>query len=295
MIYLTYLAAEDGTPIWHYVHPRIPDYILNTIAGKDHILIVNFLSAISMFGYDTLGSRLQVVEFENVKMTFRYINIGNKKLLAVALIDPKDNPRLIWKLFEKLVRTYEDEILKITPSDETIPEVSTVERISLLLTREFTKIIESRVRKINVLGRRDKKNLMVALALGLLFFFLTVGATYFLYKTYELLRPEKITLFFYTIVILNFIIPGIFIGFTTGYWKGALVNGIIVALIGLLTLTIIWLDPLTRAIIAVFSLSMETIILGILLVSAIIGAAMGLIAAFVAWFFIETRTLVQPP
>ena len=293
MIYLTYLASEDGAPVWNYAHPRIPDYIIEHIAGKDHSLIVNFITAVSMFGYDTLGSRLQVVEFENVKMTYRYITLDGRKLLAVAVVDLDDNPKLVWKIFDELIKKHKSEILEITPGDKLMLEKDTVDRVSMTLTREFTRIIDSRVRKISILGRRDQKNLIAGLILSLIFYFVMIGVTYVLYKSYDLLNPERIALFLYLVALSNFVIPGVFTGWVNGYWKGALLNALIVALIGLSTLTAIWWQALYNSIQAALRIPTETMILGIILVEAIIGAGMGLIAAFVAWFFVETRTLVN--
>jgi len=290
MIYLTYLASEEGTPIWFYVHPKIPDYILEKIAGKDHGLIVNFLSAVSMFGYDTLGGKLQIVEFEHVKMSYRYIDVNGKKLLAVALTDPMDNPKLVWKVFDEFIKKNQHHLEKIIPSEDLLLDKEVVDKTSMILNREFTKILENRVRLFKVLGKRDLRNLLVSLVLGIIFYAITIGITYGLYKSYNL--QNNPTLFFYILIFLNFIIPGVFIGWVTGYWRGALINGIIIALISILVLTAVWWAQLTTAVEALYHIGPETIMLGVLIVAGIIGGAMGLIAAFVAWFFVETRTLV---
>lgn len=290
MIYLTYLASEEGTPIWFYVHPKIPDYILEKIAGKDHGLIVNFLSAVSMFGYDTLGGKLQIVEFEHVKMSYKYIDVNGKKLLAVALTDPMDNPKLVWKVFDEFIKKNQHHLEKIIPSEDLLLDKEVVDKTSMILNREFTKILENRVRLFKVLGKRDLRNLLVSLVLGIIFYAITIGITYWLYKSYNL--QNNPTLFFYILTFLNFIIPGVFIGWVTGYWRGALINGIIIALISILVLTAVWWAQLTAAVEALYRIGPETIMLGVLIVAGIIGGAMGLIAAFVAWFFVETRTLV---
>lgn len=290
MIYLTYLASEEGTPIWFYVHPKIPDYILEKIAGKDHGLIVNFLSAVSMFGYDTLGGKLQIVEFEHVKMSYKYIDVNGKKLLAVALTDPMDNPKLVWKVFDEFIKKNQHHLEKIIPSEDLLLDKEVVDKTSMILNREFTKILENRVRLFKVLGKRDLRNLLVSLVLGIIFYAITIGITYWLYKSYSL--QNNPTLFFYILTFLNFIIPGVFIGWVTGYWRGALINGIIIALISILVLTAVWWAQLTAAVEALYRIGPETIMLGVLIVAGIIGGAMGLIAAFVAWFFVETRTLV---
>ncbi len=294
MLHLLYLASEDGTPIWHYVHPQIPEWIINKIAGKDHSLIVSFLSAISMFGYETLGTNLQTVIFENVKMIFRYTELGGEKLLAVALADLKDNPKVVWRIVDKLLSRYRDDVIGIIPDEKRLPAEEQVNRVSLILRRDLNKMLDAKVRKIKALGARDRRNLMLSLIAGIIFYFATVGITYALHKQFNLLRPDMMTTFFYIITLLNFIVPAIFIGWITGYWRGALFNGIIIAIIGLTTLAGLWWSVLVNAAQAWLKVGMEAIIFGVIIVSGIIGGAMGLIAAFIAWILVERRTLVPP-
>ncbi len=290
MIYLMYLASEEGTLIWHYVHPKIPDYILERVAGRDHSLMVNFLSAVSMFGYDALGSRVQIIEFEHVKMSYRYIDVDGVRILAVAITDPEDNPKLVWRVFESFLNRNKETLDKIIPGETGLIDQEEAEKASLILTRELTKTLESRVRKFEILGRRDTKNMLIGLVIGIIFYALTITTTYLLYSAYGL--QNDLTRFFELIILLDFILPGIFIGWVTGYWRGALINGIIVAMLSISVLTGIWWPQLVGAVRSIFNIGMEVIVIGVMIVAGIIGAAMGLIAAFIAWFFVEIRTFV---
>jgi len=290
MIYLMYLASEEGTLIWHYVHPKIPDHILERVAGRDHSLMVNFLSAVSMFGYDALGSRVQIIEFEHVKMSYRYLNIGGMRILAVAITDPEDNPKLVWNVFDAFLNKNKEQLEKITPGETGLIDQEEAEKASLILSRELTKTLEGRVRKFEALGRRDMKNMIIGLMLGIIFYAFTITATYLMYSAYGL--HNDLTKFFEIIVLLDFILPGVFIGWVTGYWRGALIDGIIVAILNISVLTGIWWLQLVGAIQSMFNIGMEVIAIGVIIVAGVIGAAMGLIAAFVAWFFVEIRTFV---
>ena len=290
MIYLTYLTTEEGTPVWFFVHPKTPDYIFDKIAGKDHSLIVNFLSAVSMFGFDTLGSRLQIVEFEHVKMSYRYIDFNGQKLLAVALTDLHDNISLVWNIFDKFMKKNYEKFSEIIPSESELLEKDKVDKFTKELQEDFEKMLQNRVRKIPALGKRDFKNLLISLIVGILFYSITIVITYFSFKTYNLQNDP--TTFFYLIIVLNFIIPAIFIGWLTGFWTGALLNGAIISTVNILVLSAIWWNQLVLAVSALFHVSLAVIAIGVLIVAGIIGAAMGLLAALVAWFLVETRTLV---
>lgn len=285
-----YLASEEGTLIWRYVHPKIPNHILERVAGRDHSLIINFLSAVSMFGYDALGSRVQIIEFEHVKMSYRYLDIDGMKMLAVAITDPEDNPKLVWNVFEAFLNKNKEQLSKIVPGETGLIDQGEAEKASLILSRELTKTLEKRVRKFEILGYRDIKNTVTGLVIGIIFYAFTITITYLMYSIFNL--QSDLTRFFEIIILLDFILPGAFIGFITGYWRGALINGIIIAMLSTSILTVIWWPQLVGAIQSIFNISMEVIVIGVLIVSGIIGAAMGLIAALVAWFFVETRTFV---
>ncbi len=290
MIYLMYLASEEGTLIWNYVHPKIPDHILERIAGRDHSLMVNFLSAVSMFGYDALGSRVQIIEFEHVKMSYRYIDLDGIRILAVAITDPEDNSKLVWSAFEDFLNKNRQYLERIVPGDAGLINQEGAEKASLILSRELTRTLERKVRKFEVLGRRDLKNMLIALVIGIVFYAISISITYVMYTSYGL--QYDLTEFFITIVFLDFILPGAFIGWITGYWRGALINGIIVAILSLTVLTAIWWPQLLGAVLSIFNIRPEIIIVGVVIVAGVIGAAMGLIAAFVAWYFVEIRTFV---
>jgi len=290
MIYLLYLAWEDGRPIWHYIHPEVPDEMIEYIAGKDHSVITGFISALSMFSYEMLGSRIQTVILETVKITYRYVELNGHKIIAVAVTDLKDNVRVVWKIIDRFLNEQKEEILKITKplqSDE-------YEKMSLKFESFFTKILKTCQRKIEVFAYRDLKSTLYSLITGLIIYAAMVGLVFLINKEFALTATERMDELLYVIILFNFIIPGILIGYVTGYTKGALLNSLLISVLTLLTLSAFWWDFIVGLSQNLLHVSKEAVLTGIILVSIVLGGGMGLIAAVVAWFVVETRTLVPP-
>ena len=293
MIHLLYIANEEGSRIWHFVHPKIREDILEKIAGKDHTAIANLCYALATFGYETLGTNLQVVVFENAKMIFRYIKIEeDKTYLAIAVVDLMDQPSTVWRKISSFIKRYRDDLMFLErTSQEPIP-IEEVERTKLKLRREFITILDKSVRKFSILGRRDSKNLAAALIISLVFYFIMVGITYWIYKFTPI--GSEMSSFAGVVFFLDFLLPAIFIGWITGYWKGGIINGLIVMIIALMVLASIWWDALVAISSSLLGLPSQALLAGILIASSILGGTMGLLAAATAWILVETRTLVPP-
>jgi len=293
MIHLLYIANEEGSRIWHFVHPKIREDILEKIAGKDHAAIANLCYALATFGYETLGTNLQVVVFENAKMIFRYIKIEeDKTYLAIAVVDLMDQPSTVWRKISSFIKRYKDDLMFLERiSQEPIP-IEEVERTKLKLRREFITILDKSVRKFSILGRRDSKNLVAALIISLVFYFIMVGITYWIYKFTPI--GSEMSSFAGVVFFLDFLLPAIFIGWITGYWKGGIINGLIVMIIALMVLASIWWDALVAISSSLLGLPSQALLAGILIASSILGGTMGLLAAATAWILVETRTLVPP-
>ncbi|MHA1616762.1 MAG: hypothetical protein ACTSX9_05585 [Candidatus Njordarchaeales archaeon] len=292
MIHLLYIANEDGTPIWHFVHPKIREDILDKIAGKDHAAITNLLYALATFGYETLGTNLQVVVFENAKITFRFVKMNERNLLVVAVIDLLDHPSTVWRILSKFIKKCKNDLEALARTSEELVSTSELEKAKIRLTRTLTELLEGSIRKIIALGTRDFKNLTLAFFLGLIFYFAMVGVTYWFYKFTSM--GNQMSTFAALVFLLDFLLPAVFIGWVTGYWKGAIINSLIVMVIALNTLAIIWWDALVAVATYFFSVSPQAVIVGVGLVGGILGGAMGLLAGLIAWLLVERRVLVPP-
>jgi len=290
MIYLLYIAWEDGRLIWHYIHPEIPEEIIEHIAGKDHRVISGFISALSMFSYEMLGSMIQTVTLETAKITYRYVELDGQKLIAVAVVDKEDHVKIVWKIIDEFLHAQKDEILKISKP----LEMSEYEKITLKFNSYLTKILKKRQRKPEIFAYRDKKSTLYALFTGLIIYLAMIGLVFFINREFALTAAGRIDELIYTIVLLNFIIPGIVIGYVTGYVRGALLNSLLISILTLLTLAALWWPVIVNIAQGILHISEEAVLTGIIIVSIVLGGGMGLIAATIAWFFVETRTLVPP-
>ena len=292
MLHLLYIADENGSMIWHFVHPKIRTDFLEKIAGKDHAAITNLSYALAMFGYETIGSNLQVVVFENAKLIFRYIPCCDKKLLVVAVVDLLDHPKAVWEIIEELVREGREDIENLLSTLEKPVSEQEIEKSKLKLTRILVSLLESRVRKIKILATRDYRNTIAALIPSILFYFLMAGLTIYLHQLYINMPANLLA---GLLVIFNFLIPSIFIGWVTGFRKGAVINSVIVTILSLYILAALWWNALVTIAYYIFGVTQETILVGIFVIGLILGEAMGLIARSIAWRFVESKTLIPIP
>jgi len=290
MIYLLYIAWEDGRLIWHYIHPEIPEEIIERIAGKDHSVITGFISALSMFSYELLGSRMQSVILENVKITYRYVELDGHKLIGVAITDLKDDMKLVWRIIDRFLREEKENILKM------MTQISSeeYERLSLIFKSHLTKILKKAQRKIEKLAHRDARSLVYSFLVSIAVYAVMIGLVYYLNKTFSLIELGRMDELVYLILMFNFIIPGVIIGYTTGWVKGTLINSILISILTLATLSLIWWPILVNIASSMLHISPEAVIIGIFFVALILGGGMGLVASIVAWLLVESRKLVPP-
>jgi len=164
------------------------------------------------------------------------------------------------------------------------------------LNKSMLKLLDSKKRNIEILASRDLKTVAIGLIPSLIVFFMMVGVTLWLASTYKLVpgpgNPGNAGLLIAAIVFLTFIIPSIVMGYAIGYREGTRWGGFGLGAISMILLSIIyWKNLLDWA----HGLGLEyylPFLLGIVIF--IVGSGMYMIGAWVAWMFIERKTLVPP-
>ena len=295
MIYLVYFTKESGELVWSFRHPLSPTELIAKVAGKDDVLISGFISAISGFGSETLGDKLQSIDFERVRLYFRYLHNKEKNILVTVVSDKEDAPEAIWDTITEFIKRNKQDLTELT-DEFSLLDSNRYNTIYARLNKSMLKLLDSKKRNIELLAPRNMRTVIIGLIPSLIVFFAMVGVTLWLASTYKLVpgpgNPGNAGVLIAIIVFLTFIIPSVVMGFTIGYREGTRWGGFGLGAISMVLLSIIfWKNLLGWA----HGLGLEYYLPFLLaIVIFIVGSGMYMIGAWVAWTFIERKTLVPP-
>jgi len=295
MIYLIYVTKESGELIWSFKHPLSPTDLVSKIAGRDDVLISGLISAISSFGSETLGDRLQSIDFERYTLSFKYLPINGEHLLVAVVSDKSDSSVAVWRAIQEFFNKHKKEI-NVLADELSFLDPDKQNKLLVKLNRDMTKLLESKKRSPEILAYRNNKTLAIGLIPSLIVFFVMYFITDWLTDIYNLYpNPStgqgNVGALIGLIVGLMFILPSVVMGYTIGFKEGARKGGLGLSAVGFIVLTIRYYNNLiswaSNPIINVVYL----LPLILLVVIYVVGAAMGSIGAFVAWHLVEKKTL----
>jgi len=291
MIYLAYFTKESGELIWSFRHPMSPTDLIAKIAGKDDVLISGLISAISGFGSETLGDKLQSIDFERVRLYFRYMKLNDQNILVTVISDKEDAPEAIWDTISEFIEKNRKELLDLA-EELGLLDAKKYDMINIKLNKSMLKLLDSRKRSISLLAYRNTRTIILGLIPPLIVFIAMFFVTLIIKEQYSLLETRRIGELIATIVFLMFILPSFVMGFSIGYREGTRYGGLGLGAIGLIALSIYyWKALLDWA----HGLGLEYYLPFLLaIVIFILGSAMGTIGSFIAWHFVEKKTLVPP-
>ena len=290
MIYLVYFTKESGELLWSFRHPLAPTELIAKVAGKDDVLISGFISAISGFGSETLGDKLQSIDFEKVRLYFRYMNIDGTSLLTTVIADREDAPEAIWDTIKEFIEKNKKELLELADELSFLDSEKQMKTIAKL-NKSMLNILDSKKRNIEILANRDTKTVLIGLIPTLIVFFALYLVVDWAYAHYEIFSTRWDVLLG-TIVFLLFIIPSIIMGYAIGYREGARLGGLGLSAVGIVVLSLRYYPKLIEIAEPMNIVYLLPFLL--LIVIFILGSAMGSLGSYVAWYFVERKTLTPP-
>lgn len=293
---MIYVTKESGELIWSFKHPLSPTDLVSKIAGRDDVLISGLISAISSFGSETLGDKLQSIDFERYTLSFRYIPVDGEHLLVAVVSDKSDSSEAVWRVIQEFFNKHRKEI-KIIADELSFLDPDKQNKLLVKLNRDMTKLLESKKRSPEILAYRNNKTLAIGLIPPLIVFFIMYFVTDWLKVKYQLYpNPEagiqgNVGLLIGLIVVLMFILPSVIMGFTIGFREGARKGGLGLSAVGFIVLSIRYYNDLINMAKNPYLNILYALPAILLVVIYVVGAAMGSIGAFVAWHLVEKKTL----
>ncbi|MHA1664957.1 MAG: hypothetical protein ACTSVW_03915 [Candidatus Njordarchaeales archaeon] len=291
MIYMVYISKSTGELIWSFKHPKAPKDVLGSIAGKEDSLISGFISAITNFGYETIGDRIQSMDFMKIKMLYRYVMIGEENLLIVAITDREDIPATVWRIINSFISQSQGIIKKMI--EPLLLQPGELDEIYNKLETNFLNYLNRYVRKIPQIAYRNNQTIIIGMLSGIISFFLMFLVTLWINDVYGLYSSGRFETLLYVIFFNNFLIPSLVIGWVTGFARGALIASAFTSVVVIVSLSINFSDVIF-SFAGAWNIGMA-VVFGVLVVAFIIGAAMGIISSTFARMFVESRTLIPPP
>ena len=297
MIYLFYIAEAGGIPIWKYEHPRTPDEIIENITGRDDAIVVGYLSTISHFSKTTLGSQVQMINLGKYNMYYWYFRIDNKDMIGLVVCDAKDKKEAVLRVIEKFIednydsfKEFVDLVTGNIPEDEEAARK--VEILSKKLSGRFQEFLDSNVRSLKYLSMRDFRTILIGSITAYAFFLVMLLITFYLDSTYQWFARGEMGILVSVIVVLDFLLPAVVLGYTVGFRDGALIGGLITGIAMVSTVLFIYHEH-------VYAWSLQWkmglfLYPAILVLIFVIGGIIGLIASFIGENLVEKRTLVIP-
>ncbi|GEM_PF-3626400 len=283
------VSTETGICKWDFIHPDTHEDLFEHLKSViDYIPSMTY-SIVSVISKELFGEQLRRMEFSEMQIVMGRLTHRDRDYYVLFLADIKDHPKALWRIFNRFYEEEKELFDKVL--SEGIVDVADLNR----LRTAFAAFLVDYFRN-NVLGRRDLKAFAVGLILSIAIIGGLVGISWLINHIYHLVdRAETWLAYVYMILIMNFIMPGPFVGYITQYRKHAeavsLINGFLWATIT----SIIYHRALLASIKNTFNIIVGTweLILFTIVSGAIYGAVLVLISTIFAIFF-EHRKLTAP-
>ena len=284
------VSSQTGVCKWDFIHPDTHEELFEHLKSVIDYIPPMTYGIVSVVSKELFGDQLRRMEFSEMQIIIGKLTHGDKDYYVIFLADIKDHPKAVWRIFNKFYEEEKplfDKVLAETPVD--------IEDLNRLRSA-FAAFLVDHFRKNPLLGARDTKSFIVSLLLSTAIMGILVGISWLINHIYHLVdQAETWLAYIYMVLIMNFIMPGPFIGYFTQYRKHAeavsLINGFLWASIT----SMIYHAPLIAGLKNTFGIEVGAmeVALFTMISGGIYGAVLALISAVFAVYF-EHRKLTCP-
>lgn len=284
------VSEGGGVPKWDFIHPDTPKPLRERLEKYRELAASFIYGIITAFGGEIVGDRLRELRLSEIKTIFMKIDHKGAIFYAVFIVDIKDHPSAVKKIFMKFYKKYYNEFDEVLMGITT--PISTIER----LRTAMSQFLVPYARKSRAFGARDTVHMLSSYVISLTITGLLAGLVWLYNHLFHLMEtdPMKIVaLSFFTL----FIIPAIPIGFLTQFRKNAIIVSYLNSLSIVVGAALLWQDMLRSSAASILGEQPESII--ILGAAGLVGIMLGTVLAFLsmmlASFFEHSRLTALRP
>ena len=284
------VSEGGGIPKWDFIHPDTPEPLRERLEKYRELAASFIYGIITAFGGEIVGDRIRELRLSEIQTIFMKLNHKGAIFYVVFIIDIRDHPAAVKKIFLKFYKKYYNEFDEVLMG--VTASIASIER----LRTAMSQFLVSYARKSRAFGARDTVHMLSSYVVSLMVTGLFAVIVWLYNHLYHVMETDPIRIVALVFFML-FILPAVPIGFLTQFRK----NAIIVAYLNSLSIVVgaafLWQDMLRSSAASILGEQPESVvILGAAgLVGIMLGTVLAFLSMFIASFFEYTRlTSLRP-
>jgi len=281
------VSEGGGVPKWDFIHPDTPKPLRERLEKYRELAASFVYGIITAFGGEIIGDRIRELRLSEIQTIFMRLRHGGAMYYVVFIVDIRDKPAAVYRIFMKFYRRYRDAF------DEIFTEVavptSTIER----LRNAMAQFLVPYARKSRTFGARDLRHMLSSYMVSVIITTILAIIVWGINKIYNLKATQPMTLVALAFTML-FMVPSIPIGFLTQYRRLAVVVAYLNSLSVVVGAALLWQDILRSGAASILGRPPESMV--IIGAAALVGVMLGTVLAFLSILiagFYEARKLTS--
>ncbi|MEX2688910.1 MAG: hypothetical protein Q6351_001135 [Candidatus Njordarchaeum guaymaensis] len=308
MIYYFQILHPRGTPIYtYYDEHKAPMDLhrfvikkLRELSAREILVprealnaaIGGLITSMRMFG-DEFSEKLQRIEYAYIQIVLTPVTIADNIYWIVAIADIEDPPGAIKRILMNYVRRNKRDIERLSKAAlGDLRDAPIGEEYHMLihkLNQNAENMLRDRVRKYKILQNKDFTAMLAGIIVGITAFLGIIIGVNTINQSFHLIAlTDSETIL--NLILVAIFAPAILTGLTIGYRRGALIGGFVAGIVGMIIISIIYMNYLI-VIVDYLNLSPIGAISGVSLATFLLAAVFSLIS-FAVSYGIDLTTLV---
>lgn len=265
------VSEEGGVYKWYFIHPDTPEPLREKLEKSKELAGGFIYGIINAFGGEIIGDRVRELRLSEVKAIFMKLDHKDTTYYVFFIVDIRDNPSAVKKIFMKFYRKYYEEFDKILMKPDEYIE----ERLRIAMAQFLTQY----VRRRKTFGARDTTHMLLSYIVSLAITGLLASFVWLYNRLSHLMEIDPMRFAMLSFFVI-FILPAIPIGFLTQYKKNAIIVAYLNSLSIVIGVALLWRDMLRSGAASILGKPPESIV--ILGAAGLVGIMLGTVLAFLS-------------
>ena len=269
------VSEGGGVPKWDFIHPDTPQPLRDRLEKYRELAASFVYGIITAFGGEIVGDRVRELRLSEIQTIFMRLRHKGAMYYVVFIVDVRDNPKAVNRIFMRFYRKYYKEF------DEILTSMAVSTALMERLRAAMAQFLVPYARKNKLLGARDTSHMITSYVISLLLSGVFALSIWLLNKMYNI--SENPLVFAGVVFGALFFLPAIPIGILTQYRKLAMIVSYLNSITLVLSAAILWQEMLRSSAASLLGRPPETIM--IIGAAGLIGVMLGTVMAFMSVIF----------
>ncbi len=284
------VSEGGGVPKWDFIHPDTPHPLRERLEKYRELAASFVYGIITAFGGEIVGDRVRELRLSEIQAIFMRLKHKGAMYYVVFIVDVRDNPKAVYRIFMSFYRRYYKEFDEVLTS-MAVPTVL-IER----LRAAMAQFLVPYARKSVALGARDRTHLLTSYAISLIISGVLAFTVWIINRLENIMKTNPL-LFVGIVFLCLFFLPAIPIGWLTQYRKLAMVVSYLNSITIVTSAAVLWQEMLNSSAASILGRQPGSVVVisAATLIGVMLGTVMAFLSLIIAGFFERRKlTCIRP-